>query len=357
MIRNIIFDWSGTLVDDLPAVWRANNHVFEQAGVEPMTLDRFREEFELPFKPFYDRHTPHVSDEQRETWFHSHFPEVLHLIEELPHARAFLELCRRLKIRLVLLSAIPQAQFEFLTSQNGFAEFFDGWELGVRDKRERIRTLLKRHEMEPSETLFIGDMQHDIDAAKAGGVYACATLTGYNTLVQLRESRPHLIIEHLGELAEIFEQGEIADRLRGGPAAEAPVATVGGMIFNGAGEGLFLRTHKWSGLWGMPGGKIKYGETAPAAFLREIREETNLKATDVEFVMFQDCVEPEEFYRKAHFVLLSFIGRCREPVEVKLNDEARDFRWLNLNDALKLPLNGPSEKLVRHLLKKADSQT
>ena len=33
MIRNIIFDWSGTLVNDLPGVWKATNHVLEQANV------------------------------------------------------------------------------------------------------------------------------------------------------------------------------------------------------------------------------------------------------------------------------------------------------------------------------------
>ena len=32
MIRNVICDWSGTLVDDLPAVWKATNHVLSQAG-------------------------------------------------------------------------------------------------------------------------------------------------------------------------------------------------------------------------------------------------------------------------------------------------------------------------------------
>ena len=31
MIRNIIFDWSGTLVDDLPAVWQATNYVLAQS--------------------------------------------------------------------------------------------------------------------------------------------------------------------------------------------------------------------------------------------------------------------------------------------------------------------------------------
>ena len=60
MIRNIIFDWSGTLVDDLPAVWQATNYVLAQAERPEMTLEQFRAEFCLPFTIFYDRHTPHV---------------------------------------------------------------------------------------------------------------------------------------------------------------------------------------------------------------------------------------------------------------------------------------------------------
>src|SRR5437764_8749843 len=70
VIRNIIFDWSGTLVDDLPAVWEATNFVFSQAGLPVLTLEQFRAEFCLPFTDFYARHTPKVSMEQLEGWFH-----------------------------------------------------------------------------------------------------------------------------------------------------------------------------------------------------------------------------------------------------------------------------------------------
>lgn len=42
VIRNVIFDWSGTLVDDLPAVIEASNHVFRLAGVPPMSREQFR---------------------------------------------------------------------------------------------------------------------------------------------------------------------------------------------------------------------------------------------------------------------------------------------------------------------------
>ena len=71
MIRNIIFDWSGTLVDDLPAVWKATNYVLTQAERPEMTLEQFRAEFCLPFTIFYDRHVPHVPLPQLEDWFHS----------------------------------------------------------------------------------------------------------------------------------------------------------------------------------------------------------------------------------------------------------------------------------------------
>ena len=60
VIRNVIFDWSGTLVDDLPAVWEASNHVFRQAGIPPLSLDEFRSEFQLPYHGFYERYLPEV---------------------------------------------------------------------------------------------------------------------------------------------------------------------------------------------------------------------------------------------------------------------------------------------------------
>ena len=40
-----------------------------------------------------------------------------------------------------------------------------------------------------------------------------------------------------------------------------------------------IRTHKWSNLWGIPGGKIKWGEPSEAALRREIKEETGLAVT------------------------------------------------------------------------------
>jgi phosphoglycolate phosphatase-like HAD superfamily hydrolase/ADP-ribose pyrophosphatase YjhB (NUDIX family) len=355
VIRNVIFDWSGTLVDDLPAVWKATNHVLSNAGVPEISLDEFRAEFCLPFNKFYDRYVPHVPFAQLEEWFHGHFRTVQDLVEELPHAREFLQFCRQSRVRTFLLSTVAEEHFAVQAGATGFVEFLDRPYIGVWDKRQKIHDILAENQLDPRETVFIGDMQHDIDTARHGGIHSVAVLTGYNRLEQLRASEPDLIVEHLGELREIFEGNgfKLERRVNGYELAPHPISTVGALVFNAAGEVLMIRTQKWSGLWGIPGGKIKWGESSEAALRRELKEETNLDIDDIRFVLVQDCIHSNEFYRDAHFLLLNYTCRCAGPPDVRLNDEAQEFRWVKPDDAMKMELNTPTRVLLEAVTSKA----
>jgi phosphoglycolate phosphatase-like HAD superfamily hydrolase/ADP-ribose pyrophosphatase YjhB (NUDIX family) len=348
MIRNVIFDWSGTLVDDLPAVWEATNYVLTQAERPEMSLERFRAEFCLPFTIFYDKHVPHIPLPQLEEWFHCRFREVQGSVCALPHAREFLEFCRAQKLRTFLLSTVHRDYFALQAGATGFGPYLDKPYLNVWDKRQKIHEILEENGLAPEETLFIGDMQHDIETARHGGVHSCAVLTGYNTLEQLRAAAPDLIVEHLGELREVLQQNELHLKPQAKRFEEShpPIVTVGGLIYNAAGEVLMIRTHKWSNLWGIPGGKIKWGEASVEALRREIREETGLEVTDIEFVLAQDCIHSKEFYRDAHFVLLNYTCRCTGEPAVKLNDEAREFRWVTMAQAREMPINQPTQRLL-----------
>ena len=108
-----------------------------------------------------------------------------------------------------------------------------------------------------------------------------------------------------------------------------------------------LRTHKWSGLWGIPGGKPKFGESSEEALRREVKEETNLDIDNIRFVLVQDCIHSTEFYRDAHFVLLNYSCHAQNIDKVALNDEAEEFRWVTLEDASRLPLNIPTKILLK----------
>ena len=354
MIRNIIFDWSGTLVDDLPAVWEATNHVFSQAGIPEMTLERFRAEFCLPFTRFYERYTPHIPMAQLEEWFHGRFRQAQESVRPLPHAREFLEFCRARQVKTFVLSTVHREHFAAQSERAGFAAFLDRPYVEIWDKRKKIHELLAENGLVAGETIFIGDMEHDIETARHGGIGSCAVLTGYNSYDQLRAAGPDLVVEHLGELREVLERNAMELRPGNGAAgvqADArPVVTVGALVFNERGRVLMVRTHKWSNLWGIPGGKTHFGESSEAALRREIKEETDLDIEDIRFVLAQDCIHSREFYRDAHFVLLNYTCRCVGSPEVRLNEEALEFRWVAPEEAVKMRLNEPTRILLEAVM-------
>ncbi len=351
MIRNVIFDWSGTLVDDLPAVLDATNYVLGQAGLPAMSKDRFRAEFKLPFTGFYEKYTPDIPLDRLEQWFHGRFKQVQDSVEELPYARGFLEFCRERGLRTLLLSTMHPDHFAVQIRKNGFDVFLDHPYLGVWDKRQKIGDILRDHGLDPAETVFIGDMEHDIETARHGGIRSVGVLTGYNSLDQLRSARPDLIVEHLGELREILLRQSFELHPAGTPstARRIPIITVGAAIRDTDDRLLMIRTHKWSNRWGIPGGKVKFGETCEAALLRELKEETDLEVREVRFVLVQDCIRSEEFYRDEHFVLLNYHCVTDTPERVKLNEEAQEFVWVTLTEALGLDLNRPTRILLEAL--------
>jgi hypothetical protein len=67
---------------------------------------------------------------------------------------------------------------------------------------------------------------------------------------------------------------------------------------------------------------------------------------DIRFVLVQDCIHSKEFYRDAHFILLNYVCRCVGRPRVKLNDEAREFQWVSVKQALKMPINAPTRILL-----------
>ena len=346
MIRNLILDWSGTLADDLACVLAATNAVLLHHGKAELDREEFRAVFRLPYTEFYAEMLPEAPIEFVKELYLRHFSTDPAAVPLLPHAREFLQYAAATGRRMVLLSSAPQEHFEQQARTNGVHDFFADAYCGIVDKREAIVGLLSAHAMDPQETAFIGDMRHDIEAAHAAGVIAIATSTGYDSPAMLLQARPDMLVPDLSRLPRLLGGWHISTA--GG--TPHPIATVGALIVNHQNEVLLLRTHKWSHLWGIPGGKIKRGESCEAALRRELQEETGLEVEGIQFVMVHDCVEPAEFMHSAHFLLLNYLVRCvsRSP-KVVLNDEAQDFRWLSWSEATSMDLNSPTRVLMEEI--------
>lgn len=128
-----------------------------------------------------------------------------------------------------------------------------------------------------------------------------------------------------------------------------PLATVGALVVGPSGRILIIRTHKWGARWGVPGGKIEYGESIKEALCREYREETGLHLYDIRMGPLQEALNSPEFHELTHFILLNFIARTHDET-VHLNDEAQAYAWLEAEQALSYPLNTPTRSLIEYYL-------
>jgi ADP-ribose pyrophosphatase YjhB (NUDIX family) len=136
-----------------------------------------------------------------------------------------------------------------------------------------------------------------------------------------------------------------------------PLVTVGALVFNAKGEVLLVKTHKWHNKYGLPGGKIEVGESAENALIRELKEETNLNIYNIEFVLVQDCIFSEEFYKPKHFVFLNYSCYTNNPTEIILNDEAQEYLWTNPHLALRLDLNQQTKILIDKVIENQSVKT
>jgi len=130
---------------------------------------------------------------------------------------------------------------------------------------------------------------------------------------------------------------------------EYPLTTVGALIFNKKNQILFLKSKKWKGQYGIPSGKLVYGESIINGLKREIKEETNLDVNNIKFLLNQELIEPKDFFKKAHFISMNHTCRAKNN-NVKLNYEAQSYKWIKTGNALKLKLNEPTKELIKYYL-------
>ncbi len=204
LIRNVILDWSGTLVDDLAPVLKTTNHVLEVCGLPPISLEEFRRDFCLPIRKFYERRVPDVPQARLEEIFLTKYPEHQDEIQLLPHTREFLQFCANRHLGVYIASTVDPHSFDYQTQRFGITPYITKPYIGIEDKTEKIHHILEENRLDREQTLFVGDMEHDIEAGKAGGIHTCAVLTGYNHAEKLQAMSPDLICDHLGQLQQVL---------------------------------------------------------------------------------------------------------------------------------------------------------
>lgn len=174
---HIVWDWNGTLLDDLSVVIEAANISMGRFGVGPIDEDGYRDHFTRPVRAFYDSLFGRlVTDEEwerlNETFHHEYFGHVdaaqltVDTVEALTAAEGN-------GWAQSLLSMSPQAWLETIVSRKGVADHFSLVD-GLRGATGGVKTAhMEKHlrtlGLDPAKTVVVGDTPDDAVAARHVG--------------------------------------------------------------------------------------------------------------------------------------------------------------------------------------------
>lgn len=204
MIRQIFWDWNGTLLDDLEYAIGVRNKTFPLFGLPKIeSLEDYFRQFTFPVREYYYR--AGVTEENFNEVAHAWMDEYVRGQESIPlHKDAVESICRLRENGLsqVILSA---SQIEILKGQlaiYGLENAFDdvlGHDNIYADSKEAIGVrYIAAAGLKPEECLMLGDTLHDAEVARGMGIRCILVARGH----QSRETLETAGVPVVGSLAE-----------------------------------------------------------------------------------------------------------------------------------------------------------
>ncbi|WP_306981066.1 8-oxo-dGTP diphosphatase [Alkalicoccobacillus murimartini] len=83
-----------------------------------------------------------------------------------------------------------------------------------------------------------------------------------------------------------------------------------------------------------PGGKVDFPESLTEGAIREVREETGLQVTNLEYKGLDEHVDPKENER---YMVFNYLTKTYEGELLELPPEG-ELRWVSIEEAMELPM-------------------
>lgn len=216
----VLWDWNGTLLDDVELCVDALNRLLARHGYDRhYDLDSYRKIFGFPIRDYYIRagfdFSRHSFDALAESYMQDYIPASA-ACPLMPGARETLARLQAAGLRQVILSASPITTLRRQAGERGVLSCFDSLlglgDIYARSKVELGLQYLHEAHFDPATAVMVGDSVHDFEVSRALGV-SCILYAGGHQDAEALAATGTPVVEHLSE---------VADRILNGPGHGEP---------------------------------------------------------------------------------------------------------------------------------------
>lgn len=194
--QHVVWDWNGTLLDDLTVVIEALNIGIGKFGHDPIDEDEYRTHFTRPVRAFYDsllaRPVSDMEWEALNNTFHDEYFDRVHRAKLTSDALPAMEMVDEAGWGQSLLSMTTHHKLVEIVSSHGLIERFsmvDGLRIGTGGlKAQHLEEHLEALGIAASATVVIGDTPDDATAARHVGADVILYDGGSHHLLTLEQA-------------------------------------------------------------------------------------------------------------------------------------------------------------------------
>ncbi|MBI9016627.1 MAG: HAD family hydrolase [Phycisphaerae bacterium] len=175
--KHIIWDWNGTLLNDVDACVEVVDGLMKQRKLGQLTIGRYKEDVDFPIIDFYTQLGFDFSKESYDALVHEYIETYLVKLGQCQLQVGAIETLEKLSkvgFSQSVLSAYNHQLLVDAVESFGLSHFFTDL-VGLNDyyahsKVDNGKKWIENSHFDRSEILFVGDMLHDFEVATEMGV-------------------------------------------------------------------------------------------------------------------------------------------------------------------------------------------
>ena len=193
MIKHVIWDWNGTLINDAQLCVSIVNKILSKNLLSKVSLSFYRENFCFPVRAYYEKiglSCEGASYRELSEQFISEYRRLWKTCQLQTNALSVIRSLKQAGIGQSILSAAKSMDLQLFLGEFGLNQYMDVVS-GVSNVLASGKIeISKRHlldiGMEPAEVLLVGDTKHDEEISKHLSTSCILFTEGHNSVNALR---------------------------------------------------------------------------------------------------------------------------------------------------------------------------
>ncbi len=211
--KHIMWDWNGTLLDDLQINFEIENTLLSDRNLPPMkSIEEYHRIFAFPIIKFYERMGFDLENERFEDIARDYtyeYEKRFHEAEIFEDAESTVRQLTAMGINQIILSMTENkwlfSQVSFHGIDHLFSDILGTGDIYAKSKVAIAKMWMAEKGAEGKDVLFVGDTTHDYEVAESIGCDCVLIARGHNPRADL-EKTGAAVLENIGQVIDFIKE-------------------------------------------------------------------------------------------------------------------------------------------------------